>query len=105
MRKTPCETIFWDFLPALRREFVQAMVKNNLKRKEIAKITGLSEPAISQYLKEKRGKNHHFSEKERRLVEESVKKMGQDQFVLETCRFCIQFNKPKVFCPICPGKL
>ncbi len=104
MKKTPCEELFWSFLPALRGEFVRAMVKQKMKRKDITKLMGLSEPAISQYLKDKRGRGYKFSPEARKFVEGTVKTMNGNELILNTCRCCIQINKPKVFCPICPGR-
>lgn len=105
MKKTPCEELFWSFLPSLRGEFVRAMLKQKMKRKDVARFMGLSEPAISQYLKQKRGKGYKFSQESRKFVAEAVRSMKDDELILNTCRCCIAINKPKIFCPICPGKI
>ena len=52
----PCEYNVWYVLPGLRKEIVKEMKKKGLKNKEIANILGLTPSAVSQYLKNKRGK-------------------------------------------------
>jgi len=101
MIKTPCEIILWDFLPALRRELVKAMVKNGLKRKEIARIFGLTESAISQYMKLKRGKNFRFTKKMKKEIEKAAiriaKSKKRETVVPEICRLCSILRRQKSF--------
>ena len=102
MIKTPCEIILWDFLPTLRRELVKALIKKGMKRKEIAEIFDLTEAAISQYLKLKRGKNFRFDKKAKKQIEkaaEEIKKSRKKEKVIaEICKLCTTFKKQKVFC-------
>ena len=65
----PQEVEVWYVLPAIRREFAKAMKKKEIPRKgedgkvrqhkvtqkEIAKMLGVTEPAITQYLLKKKG--------------------------------------------------
>lgn len=65
----PQEVEVWYVLPAIRREFARAMKKKEIPRKEedgkirqhkvtqkeIAKMLGVTEPAITQYLLKKKG--------------------------------------------------
>jgi predicted transcriptional regulator len=52
---TPQEVEVWYILPTVRKQFVISFKKHKLKQKEIASLMGLTEPAVSQYLKNKRG--------------------------------------------------
>ncbi len=45
----PQEVEVWYVLPALRRELALAMIKKGLPQKQIAKMLGVTEPAITQY--------------------------------------------------------
>jgi len=61
--KTPCELIVWYVLPAIRREFARVLVKEfNLTQREAARKLGVTESAVSQYLKSKRGKEMKFNQ-------------------------------------------
>lgn len=52
----PQELEVWYILPAVRREIAKSMSKKGLSQKEIAKNLKVTEPAVSQYIKSKRGK-------------------------------------------------
>ena len=51
----PLELEYWFILPALRRAVAQTLKNNGLKQKEVAKILGITEAGVSQYLKGSRG--------------------------------------------------
>lgn len=61
MLKTPCELVRWEILSAIRRALVKDLIEKGLKRQEVAEIFELSEAAISQYFKNKRGSNYPIS--------------------------------------------
>jgi predicted transcriptional regulator len=63
-------------IPALRRELSKILSQNhNLKQKEVATLLGLTEAAISQYIKEVRGQEMKFDEKELKIISDYAKKM------------------------------
>ena len=50
--RLPIEIEYWYVLPVLRRELAKSLKElGKLRQKEIAKILGISESAVSQYLK------------------------------------------------------
>ncbi len=51
----PLELEYWFILPALRRAVAQTLKNNGLKQKDVAKILGITEAGVSQYLKGSRG--------------------------------------------------
>ena len=59
MTKTPIihpqEIEAWFVLPAIRKELAMAMKQENLEQKKIAKLLGVTEAAVSHYIKNKRG--------------------------------------------------
>ena len=61
----PQEIEVWYLIPALRRELAKAFIKDfKLTQKESAKLLGLTEAAVSQYLKSKRASELKFSKKD-----------------------------------------
>lgn len=64
-----CEKAVWKILPAIRRMICEILIKKGAKRKEIARILGISEAAISQYLNAKRGLKLRLSKNELKKVE------------------------------------
>ncbi|RLJ10218.1 MAG: transcriptional regulator [Candidatus Aenigmatarchaeota archaeon] len=102
MIKTPCEILQWKFLPSLRRELVLSMIKKGMERKDIADIFDVSEAAISQYLKFKRGSGFKFNERERNEIDRiaSIIAKSRDRSVLvkEMCNLCFRLRMERVFC-------
>ena len=71
----PQEIEVWYLIPALRREIASILIKDHkLKQKEVAAILGITEAAVSQYVKSKRAQELKFSAKEI----EHIKKATQD---------------------------
>jgi uncharacterized protein len=69
----PQEIEVWYIIPALRREVAKSMVDLGLTQKEIAKIMGITEAAVSQYIHSKRAKEVVFREP----VLEEIKKSAE----------------------------
>ncbi|MBW3019742.1 hypothetical protein KY334_00440 [Candidatus Woesearchaeota archaeon] len=61
--------------PLLRKETAKQLQKKGLKQKDISSIMGLTEGAVSQYLKDKRGTELKLSEDEITIIEKSIKKL------------------------------
>ena len=53
--RTPCEWTISEFVPKVRSELVKALHSRGMNQSEISSILGISQPRVSQYLKE--GKN------------------------------------------------
>jgi predicted transcriptional regulator len=98
--KIPCELIVWYVLPSIRRELAKELVeKHNLKQAEVARRFGVTDAAISQYLKAKRGTSKEIEnsgqyEAFKREVEISAARiMEGSDIVTETCRICDMVKK------------
>ncbi len=71
----PHEVEVWYVIPALRRELAKNLIELGLTQKEIAKKLNLTEPAVSQYLSGKRGKDINFSTPVLSQIKISAKKI------------------------------
>ncbi len=97
----PQEIEVWYLIPALRRELAKIFIKyHNLSQKEAAEILGITEAAISQYLKSKRGKEIKFSKKELEQIKKSAKRIikDNDNTMKELYDLCVLFRESKVIC-------
>lgn len=54
--KTVFEVVSQDVLPAVRAAVAKRLMENGLSQKQVADRLGLSQPAISQYKRDLRGK-------------------------------------------------
>ena len=74
----PQEIEVWYIIPALRRELVKSMITDlKLNQKQVAKIMGLTEAAISQYLHSKRAKNVVFTKAVLQEIKKSAQKVAE----------------------------
>lgn len=64
-----CEKAVWKFLPSIRRILCKSLIKKGLKREDLARIFGITEAAISQYMNSKRGMKLKMENKLKREIE------------------------------------
>lgn len=94
--KIPCELVVWYVLPMIRREVSKELVyTHGMSQAEVARRFGVTDAAISQYLKKKRGGNAMIDEsplypKFEEAIRESARKIAEDEsdFSVEMCRLC-----------------
>ena len=99
----PQEIEVWYLIPALRRELVKIFIKDyNLSQKKSAEILGITESAISQYLKSKRGGKIAFSKKEKEQIKKSADKIIKkpETLMKNLNDLCVSFRKTKVICDL-----
>ncbi|MEM4337031.1 MAG: helix-turn-helix domain-containing protein [Candidatus Woesearchaeota archaeon] len=97
----PQEIEVWYILPALRKELAIAMKKHGLKQNEISKKLGVTAPAVSQYLRNKRANIIFFNKKIKKEIFNSATRIINEQCLfLEIRRLCEIIRKEKVLCAI-----
>ena len=98
----PQEIEVWYVLPAIRRELVLQFKKQGMKQKEIARILKVTEPAISQYLKEKRAKGIKFEGQIKQSIQRAARKiiLQKSCIVKEIQQICKKFRKNGMLCKI-----
>ena len=76
----PQEIEVWYVLPAIRRELAKTLVKKHKhSQKEVAEFLGVTEAAVSQYLKSKRGKELVFDKDIINEIEDSAGRLAKDK--------------------------
>ena len=102
---TPSEIIYWEILPAIRKELVVSLKELGLKQKEIADILNVTPSAISQYLKKKRGsfKFENSFKTEIKKTAKVIAKEKKDVFE-ETNKLIRKFEQDKHICGVCSEK-
>jgi predicted transcriptional regulator len=92
----PCEVAIKSLLPPARATLAkQLMTKHGLKQIEVAKLLGVSQPAISLYNRKMRGKaiNLEKDREIRKLVESLAdslanRNLSHKDFTLKFCEIC-----------------
>lgn len=104
MFSLPQEIEVWYVIPAIRRELARVLVeKHNMKQKDIAKLLGTTEAAISQYLHNKRAQEIQFSQEMKKEVEIAAKLIVKDskRAVSEILRLVNLAKKQGFACDLC----
>jgi predicted transcriptional regulator len=107
MKRTPCEYLLWNLLPALRSEIARCMVNDfGLSQKEAAEKLEIQPAAVCMYLSDKRGKSNFKDKILLKEIKISAKEIINDKnkdIVTETCRLC-KFIKSKDLFPFSNNK-
>ena len=99
----PQEIEVWYILPALRREMAKTMIKDyDLSQRDAARILGVTEAAISQYVNEKRAKNVSFDKKTLSLIKSSVQRIisNEHELLNELYKLSDFLKKSELVCQI-----
>ena len=99
----PQEIEVWYLLPALRKELARVFVDDhNLTQKEAAKMLGITESAISQYRKSKRGGELKFTAKDNSIIKIYAEKMLKDKEHVTKYLYnlCVEFRGSKTLCEL-----
>jgi predicted transcriptional regulator len=91
--KMPCETTVWNVLPVIRRELAVILVEEyGLSQAEVARRFDLTEAAISQYMKKKRGSMDFNVKGFKKQISMSAEIISEDpdpkKLAYEICRLC-----------------
>ncbi len=99
----PQELEVWYVLPALRRELSIEMKKSGLDQKTIAKVIGVTEAAISHYIKEKRASEVKFDDNTKEEIRKSAQLISQNGKLLfqEMQHLLNKALQNKVLCQLC----
>src|SRR3989344_1908736 len=100
---TPQEVEVWYVLPAIRRQLAISLKNDGLKQKEIAGVLNITEPAVSQYLKKKRGEEIAFSSQMLEEIAKSAKEISLDKSKLrsEIQKVMRKIKESKFICSVC----
>jgi len=99
----PQEIEIWYLIPALRREFAKIFIKDyNLTQRQTAKILGITEAAISQYLNLKRGNEIKFSKKNLNKIKKFADEIMENPETLlkNLYNLCVSLRESKVICEL-----
>ena len=119
--KPPCEIVVWYVIPSIRSKLAKELHQLGMKQKDISKLLDITQPAVSQYISEKRGQEIEFD----MVVNQYIKNMARDlttgelkpiDLIPKFCHICktvqtqevlCQLHKEKVnipeYCDVCMG--
>jgi uncharacterized protein len=104
MYSLPQEIEVWYIIPAIRKKLAVLLSKEyKLKQKEIARILGITDAAVSQYISKKRANGMNFPKEMDADFEKSCKKIVKDNktVVKEILRLVSLSKENGVSCCMC----
>jgi hypothetical protein len=90
--KLPCELIVWYVIPTIRAELAKELVRMGMSQKDVSERMGITQSAVSQYIKEKRGKGIPINREVRKGIKTLARQITTDKSPKETipgiCMVC-----------------
>ena len=91
--KPPCEMVVWYIIPAIRSELAKDLLKLGMKQKKISELMDITQPAVSQYLTDKRGSGIEFNDDVKALIQDFANDLNEGtatklDIIPRTCYIC-----------------
>ncbi|MDP7079508.1 MAG: XRE family transcriptional regulator [Candidatus Undinarchaeales archaeon] len=100
----PCELTIRYLLPPIRRGIAKELERLGLSQREIAKLLGFTQPAVSHYLKDKRGGvlklSKNGTDKVKALAREMYDGLERPLFLMRVCEICKHEMQDRILCDI-----
>jgi hypothetical protein len=102
--KVPCENASKYLLPSIRALIAKKLIENyNFTQQNAASKLGMTQSAMSKYLREKRGAIANTNEEINKLTDDVAKslyegRMSPDEFVEKLCRICFAYRNDATAC-------
>jgi len=103
--RPPCEVVVWYVIPAIRSDLTKELLNLGMKQKQVCDVLDISQPAISQYVSDKRGHGIKFEPEIRDMIREFAKdlvdgKADQRDIIPKTCEICRKIKAEEVICQL-----
>ncbi|MBE6493995.1 MAG: transcriptional regulator [Methanosphaera stadtmanae] len=103
--KPPCEIVVWYVIPSIRSKLTKELLNLGMKQKDISELLDITQPAVSQYIRDKRGHEIEFNHD----VDAYIKKMAKDistgelepiDLIPRICHVCKTIKTQEVLCQL-----
>lgn len=99
--KPPCEIVVWYVIPAIRSELAKDLLALGMKQKEVSELMDITQPAVSQYITDKRGSGIKLSPDVKDLIQEFASQLFNGEakktdMISRTCSICKQIRTSDV---------
>ena len=103
--KPPCEMVVWYVIPAIRSELAKQLLALGMKQKDISELMDITQPAVSQYITDKRGSELKLSDDVKALIKDfAIDLYNGDAEKLDiiprTCDICRFIKAEDVMCQL-----
>ena len=103
--RPPCEIVVWYVIPTIRSELAKELLNLGMKQKEISELLDITQPAVSQYISDKRGHGLKFNDETQNLIREFAKglveeKYNQRDIIPHVCEICRKVKTDEILCQL-----
>ncbi len=103
--RPPCEIVVWYVIPTIRSELAKELLNLGMKQKQISEILDITQPAVSQYISDKRGHGIKFEPEVMNMIKEFARdlvdgKAAQIDIIPKMCEICKKIKAEEVICQI-----
>lgn len=103
--RPPCEIVVWYVIPTIRSELAKELLNLGMKQKQISELLDITQPAVSQYISDKRGHGIKFQTGIQDIIREFAKelveeKAGQRDIIAKMCEICKKIKAEEVICQL-----
>ena len=91
--KPPCEIVVWYVIPAIRSELAKELLNLGMRQKDVSELMDITQPAVSQYITDKRGSGIKLDEDVRGMIKKFAKELSEGEatkadLISRTCSIC-----------------
>lgn len=103
--RPPCEIVVWYVIPSIRSELAKELLKLGMKQKQISELLDITQPAVSQYISDKRGHGIKFDDKTQNMIkifakDMMEKKIEQGDVIRRMCEICKNVKSEEIVCQL-----
>ena len=103
--RPPCEIVVWYVITSIRSELAKELLKLGMKQKAISELLDITQPAVSQYISDKRGHGIKFDERTQNMIRMFAKdlmeqKLGPDRIFQRICEICKNVKAEEIICQL-----
>ena len=101
--RPPCEIVVWYVIPTIRSELAKELLNLGMKQKQISEVLDITQPAVSQYISDKRGHGIKFDTEVQDIIKDFARdlvegKAGQRDIIPKMCEICKKIKAEEVVC-------
>ena len=91
--KPPCEIVVWYVIPAIRSELAKELLNLGMKQKDVSELMDITQPAVSQYITDKRGSGIKLADNVKQMVKDFAYELSTGEstkadLIPRTCIIC-----------------
>jgi uncharacterized protein len=103
--RPPCEIVVWYVIPSIRSELAKELLNLGMKQKEISELLDITQPAVSQYISDKRGHGIKFTDDIQSLIRQFAidlkdGQLTQSDIISRICDLCRKIKTEDVVCQL-----